>query len=311
MYVAVPPLSIGSREAQWCSSYYSGKGNGLMLLTHPDQGVWRDACPSIRKLLSVYESTGDVAAAVTSDCGPSWAPITPAEYGTFWEVLIGDVVGTRGWTDIAAVRARAAAAFAPGALHRMRLVYGALQALWLHKGHTLMFGKASGEAAAAATAAAPTVFHLSLLGNVVMCRGPAVFAACLKEVAAQRGPGGVVPDTEVWRIGKEANLRCDPGPGFLLLTLFEGQRVRVAAATSRLVSRHLGMPLDLSGKPSVSVLPGALYCLEWLLATPPLAPGAAWETDTAENFVATEKRGIRWCFPDDDPLPPGGRPHAE
>ena len=299
-FVSVPPLCLTDPGCAYDVALLRSLcdpvvPSGDVLYTLPDAGVWREACPSVRKLVSVYESSGDLETAVTTDCGPSWVPITKQEYRLFWSVLVDEVVGSKGWADLAVIRKALKARVTPEQWVRQRLVYGALQAIWLHKAPSVLFWHKSAEVQSVVTAAAPSVFHLSLLGNLLMCRGRVVFEKCLGELRSQWG-GGVDVGAEVWRVGGEAKLLADPSAGFVMTGVFEGPRLKLCSVLNRMMATTLKMdfkPKEASVSP---MAPGALYCLHWLEGTPTLGPTAAWDSDMQEDLVLTEKRDGRWYF---------------
>ena len=299
-FVSVPPLCLTDPGCAYDVALLRSLcdpvvPSGDVLYTLPDAGVWRESCPSVRKLVSVYESSGDLETAVTTDCGPSWVPITKQEYRLFWSVLVDEVVGSKGWADLAVIRKALKARVTPEQWVRQRLVYGALQAIWLHKAPSVLFWHKSAEVQSVVTAAAPSVFHLSLLGNLLMCRGRVVFEKCLGELRSQWG-GGVDVGAEVWRVGGEAKLLADPSAGFVMTGVFEGPRLRVAASVLRVFGDLAGAdykPKDWNVSPYV---PGMLYEFDWLAHTPPLGPDAPWEWDLQDNIIRAVKREGRWSF---------------
>jgi hypothetical protein len=215
----------------------------------------------VQALVRAYHATGDVARSLTQDHGPSWAPITPSDVAQFWDVVVGAVVGPaalaagfgaggKGVRD----RAQAALATHPHLRRRLETVYLALRALFLHRAELVVFGP-SGEdpqqkvLRAQVVAVVPSVYHLALLCDHLMCRGRAVFEAALADLASQarggtpvggsasssRGGGGdgaspgagagavvLLPaeSSVVWSVAREVNLGQDPSSGFFLYAAF-------------------------------------------------------------------------------------------
>ncbi len=231
-----------------------------------------------------YERTGNLKAAITKDCGPSWRPFTAQEYDDFWTIIIDDLVRGRSWDQLAHIRADCVSKLSVQAEHRFLHLHGALTSILLFGADKLFYSSRRSvdevpDVAAAVKEAVPGMGYLALLGNVYMCRGEAAFKGMLAEVQAMKH--GLPCLSFKWTAAEEARrlgLRDDPSPGMLLTGVFLGSKLKFAAVKMRHITSLKVEPRKKVDR-ALWFIPAMLQCLDWMIDTPPLADNAGWPQD--------------------------------